>query len=108
MFSEKHRRRVGSGNCSMMSSSTSDEREGDGVRGNGVEGLSNKYAGVYIVGYGCNISAGGCSCKTCKSSGVSLKFRLCKQLDGGGAGGGNEGFRVSGTIEVGRGGRVLS
>ena len=83
----------------MMSTSNSDEREGDGVRGNGVEGLSNKNAGACIVEYGWNISAGGCSCKTCKSSGVSLKFRFCWQLDGGGGGGGKEGFRVSGTIK---------
>lgn len=97
-FSDKHRGRFGSGNCSMMSTSTSDEREGDGVRGKGVEGLAIKNAGPYSVECGSNISAGGSSCKSCRSSGVSLKFRLCRQLDGGGAGGGNEGFRVSGTI----------
>lgn len=97
-FSDKDRRRIGSGNCSMMSPSYSDEREGDGVRGNGVEGLSNKKSVACVGNCGSHISAGGCRCKTCKSSGVSLKFRLCWQWDGGGAGGGNEGFRVSGTI----------
>jgi hypothetical protein len=95
-FSDAHRRRAGSGNCSMMSSaSTSDEREGDGVRGNGADGLAIKNES-YSVGCGCNISTGGWSCKSSRSSAVSLKFRLCT---GGGAGGGNEGFRVSGTIE---------
>jgi hypothetical protein len=83
----------------MMSASTSDEREGDGVRGNGVEGLAIKNAGPSLVGSGSNIFAGGCRCKTCRSSCVSLKFRLCWQLDGGGAGGGNEGIRVSGAIK---------
>lgn len=109
--SDKNRIRVGSGNCSMMSSSTSDEREGDGVRGNGVEGLSNKNAGPDLPGSGSNISTGGCSCKNCRSFGVSLRFLLCWQWDRGGAGGGNEGIRVSGTIEenvVGRGSSVLS
>jgi hypothetical protein len=86
----------------MMSTSTSDEREGDGVRGNGVEGLSKKKAGACIVECGSNISAGGCRCKSCRSSCVSLKFRLCWQWDGGGAGGGNEGFRVSVTIKENR------
>lgn len=83
----------------MMSASTSDEREGDGVRGNGVEGLAIKNPELYSVGCGSNISAGGCSCKSCRSSCVSLKFLLCRQLDGGGAGRGNEGIRVSGTIK---------
>ncbi len=84
-----------------MSTSTSDEREGDGVRGSGVgvEGLSNECAEECLVGCGCNIFLGGCMCNISKSSGVSLKLRLCWQWGGGGAGGANEGMRVSGSIE---------